>query len=80
MLGMLRYRERAPLLCNRWLVVAAAVSLCLQLLLIYTPVGALFGVVPLGLFPWIILMVGLAVGYVAAICISDFVVRRLGPI
>ena len=79
-LGMLRYRERAPFLSNRWLVVAVAVSLCLQLLLIYTPVGALFGVVPLGLFPWLILMVGLATGYVAGIWISDFVVRRLGPI
>jgi Ca2+-transporting ATPase len=79
-LGMLRYQERAPLLCNRWLVVAAVVSICLQLLLIYTPVGALFGVVPLGLFPWIILMVGLAVGYVTALWISDFVVRRLGSI
>jgi Ca2+-transporting ATPase len=79
-LGMLRYRERAPFLSNRWLVVAVAVSLCLQLLLIYTPVGALFGVVPLGLFPWLILMVGLATGYVAGIWISDFVVRRLGSI
>ncbi len=62
-LGMLRYQERAPLLCNRWLVVAVAVSLCLQLLLIYSPVGVLFGVVPLGLIPWLILMVGLVVGY-----------------
>jgi len=79
-LGMLRYLERAPLLCNRWLVVAAAVSLCVQLLLIYTPVGVLFGVVPLGLFPWLILIGGLAVGYVAALWISDFVVRRLGSI
>ena len=79
-LGMLRYQERAPLLCNRWLVVAVAVSLCLQLLLIYSPVGVLFGVVPLGLIPWLILMVGLVVGYVAALWISDFVVRRLGPI
>ena len=74
MLGMLRYQERAPLLCNRWLVVAVAVSLCLQLLLIYSPVGVLFGVVPLGLIPWLILMVGLVVGYVAALWISDFVV------
>ncbi len=79
-LGMLRCRERTPFSSNPWLVAAVTVSLSLQMLIIYTPLAGLFGVVPLGLFPRLILMVGLGLGYVMAILIADFVVKRLGPI
>ena len=79
-LGMLRHREHASLWSNRWLVVAVSVSLGLHLLIVYSPLAGLFGVAPLGLFPWVILMVGLGLGYIMANLIAEFVVKRLGPI
>ncbi|NIO08863.1 MAG: HAD-IC family P-type ATPase [Deltaproteobacteria bacterium] len=79
-LGMLRYRERSALWSNQWLLIAVAVSLGLQLLIIYTPLAGLFGVVPLGFLPWMILLGGLAVGYLTAVWITGVVVRRFGPL
>jgi Ca2+-transporting ATPase len=41
---------------NKWLNLAVLVSVILQLILIYTPFGSLFGVVPLSLGNWLILL------------------------
>jgi P-type Ca2+ transporter type 2C len=63
---VLRRHERAPFLANRWLLVAIGVSLSLQLLLLYTPLGTPFAAVPLGLAEWGVIAVGLLVATPAA--------------
>ncbi|MBI4300002.1 MAG: HAD-IC family P-type ATPase, partial [Chloroflexi bacterium] len=79
-LGSLRYHERSSLFTNRWLVIALALSLSLHMALLYTPLGGLFSVAPLGLGPWAILLAGLALGLAASIRITEAVTRRLGNI
>lgn len=79
-LVVIRLHEHAPLLANRWLLVAVGISLALQLILIYTPIGGLFGAVPLGLGPWTIIAAGLAIGLPAALGITTLARRRFGPL
>ncbi|ELZ73259.1 cation-transporting ATPase [Haloferax prahovense DSM 18310] len=47
-----RLRYRLSPLSNPWLLGAVGLSLALHLVLLYTPVADLFGVVPLGLTEW----------------------------
>lgn len=79
-LVVLRRLEGAPLLKNRWLVLAVAASLSLQLLVIYSPLGGLFGVIPLGLIEWGILLGGMAAGLLASILVAQWCRRWLGEI
>ena len=49
----IRFRYGLGLFTNRWLVIAVAVAVFLQLLVLYTPMGQLlFDVEPLGLIHW----------------------------
>ena len=78
---VIRVQERMPLLRNKWLWAAVSVSLLLPVVIVYTPFGcAAFGTVALGLEQWGILLVGLAVGFVAAILVGKLVVREFGPL
>ena len=79
-LGVIRHQEGGRYFSNRWLVGAVAMSLSLQLLLVYSPAGKLFDLTPLGVVPWLVLLGGLAVGVVTSLAITDQVVRRIGRI
>ncbi len=79
-LVVIRLHERAPLLANRWLLLAVAVSLALQLILLYSPIGGLFGAVPLDLGAWAVIAAGLVVGLPAALGITTLVRRWFGPL
>ncbi|MDH5597234.1 MAG: cation-translocating P-type ATPase, partial [Candidatus Peregrinibacteria bacterium] len=48
----IRARYKLSLLSNRWLIGAIALSLSLQLLVLYSPLGSHFGVLPLSLADW----------------------------
>jgi P-type Ca2+ transporter type 2C len=76
----IRIQERSSLLANRWLIVAILVSFGLQLIVLYTAVGSLFDVVPLGLQEWLVLLGGVALGIVGTILVSKVLTRRVGPI
>ena len=78
---VIRVQERLPILTNKWLWGAVTVSLLLQVLIIYTPIGAAaFGTAPLGLEQWGILLAGLVLGFVLAIAVERVVVGRFGPL
>ncbi len=79
-LAVIRVHERAPLLANRWLVLAVLASLALQLTLLYTPLGTPFGAVPLGPASWGVLLAGVAVGFPAALGVTRLVRLRFGPL
>ena len=77
-LAVIRFQERTSFFVNRWLVGSIALSLALQLAIVYSPAQAWFGVTALGLVPWAILLGGLVIGFGAAIAVTSAVVSRYG--
>jgi Ca2+-transporting ATPase len=47
-----RWKYRYSLVANKWLHMAVALSIFLQLAILYSPLSAFFGIVPLGLGEW----------------------------
>jgi Ca2+-transporting ATPase len=78
--AVLRAHEGASFRSNRWLLLAVAVSLSLQVALLYTPLGTLFGAVPLGIEEWAVIAAGLLVAAPTALIIGRLVRRRFGPL
>ena len=78
---VIRIQEGMPPLTNKWLWAAVTVSLILQIVIVYTPIGeAAFDTTALGLEQWGILAAGLGVGFIMAIIIGKLVVKRFGPL
>ena len=77
-LAVIRFQERTSFFVNRWLIGSIALSLALQLAIVYSPAQAWFGVTALGLVPWAILLAGLVIGFGAAIAVTSAVVARYG--
>ncbi len=82
-IAVIRYQENLGLFENKWLVYAVGISLFLQLLLLYTPLGAFFSLVSFGtpgfsemeIFFWGTLAVGVFVCWLGAIAITKMVVE-----
>lgn len=74
-IGAIRYQEQLGWFANRWLVIGLIVSFLLQLSIVYSPLNEYFYLVPLGGFEWIVLLVGVLIGYGLAILITSLVVR-----
>jgi len=55
-----RSRYKLSWFSNKYLILAVIASLALQLLVLYTPINHYFGVVPLGLRDWSIILIGMA--------------------
>ncbi len=73
-IAVIRYNEKLASikdwLANRFLVISLLVSLALQLVLIYTPLGKYFKVVPLGMYEWGVLILGTIAGFALGILIA----------
>jgi len=52
---LVRWRHNTSLFSNRWLHLAVFISLALQLVIIYTPLNALFMIEPLSLNDWMLI-------------------------
>ena len=74
-IGTIRYQDKIGWFSNKWLFSALLVSVLLQILIIYSPLNKLFHIVPLNFLSWIILIIGVIVGYVLAILITKIVVK-----
>jgi Ca2+-transporting ATPase len=74
-IGSIRYQDKLGWFSNKWLVFALIGSLLLQLLIVYSPLGSYFGIVPLSLIAWGFLIGGVIVGYITAIWITKLVMR-----
>ncbi len=76
-IGIIRYNEKFPSIKywfqNKFLNYSLLVSLLLQLVIIYTPVGAYFKVVPLGIYEWLVLILGTALGFILGIWIAKLI-------
>ena len=74
-IGTIRAQEKLTWLSNKWLLGALLVSLLLQLAIVYTPLNTYFHIMPLGLYSWIILLVGITIAYIASIAITKIVLK-----
>jgi Ca2+-transporting ATPase len=77
-LQMVRSPYRLGLFTNRWLLAAIAVSLALQLVIVYTPLGAFFGTVPLESAHWLYMGFALA-GVLLAGTLIGKLIDKLSP-
>jgi Ca2+-transporting ATPase len=77
-LAIIRYQERTSLFVNRWLTLAVGGSLLLQLGIIYGPAQHWFGVAPLGLVAWGIILGGLVLVFGLGIGVTNIIVARFG--
>ncbi|MFC7132792.1 MULTISPECIES: calcium-translocating P-type ATPase, PMCA-type [Salinibaculum] len=78
-LYVIRWLRETPTFANPWLAGAVALSLLLQLSVLYTPLNQYFGTIPLGLGDWALL------AGVFAICVPAYLavavaVKRLQPV
>ena len=74
-IAVIRYQEKIGFFENKWLNAAILFSLLIHLVLLFTPLGKLFGVVPLlELYPWLVLLAGGVICWIGAIAITKAVV------
>jgi Ca2+-transporting ATPase len=76
-LYVVRWTRDTPVVSNRWLALAVAGSFCAHLAVLYTPLAAAFGTVPLALADWGLLVGAAAVGGLGMLVVG-WVVRRNG--
>jgi Ca2+-transporting ATPase len=74
-IAVIRYQEELSWFANKILLLALGISLALQLLIIYTPLGKWFYVVPLGIYEWLILLVGIIIGWVSSIALTKLIMK-----
>jgi Ca2+-transporting ATPase len=77
-LTVLRLQEGTSLLTNRWLIAAVIAALAMHMIILYTPLNGAFGVVPLTLAEWSVVLVGSAIGFVLAMSLAVLIRRRWG--
>ncbi|MEF8852873.1 MAG: cation-translocating P-type ATPase [Haloarculaceae archaeon] len=75
-LYVVRWTRRTPTVTNPWLAVAVGASLALQLAVLYTPLNAYFGTVPLGVADWALLGLVLVLGAPVLVLVGWLVRRR----
>ncbi len=66
LIAIIKKREGAGILENKWIPLSLAASVLMQLAVIYSPLAGLFGVVPIGLFDWAVIAAGAVAAYFAA--------------
>ncbi len=71
----IRHNEELGFLDNRMLLVALAVSIVLQMSIVYTPLNVYFSLVPLGLYEWTVLLIFAAVGWFTSLGTSRLIAR-----
>ena len=76
-IAVIRHQEQLTWMSNKFLLLALAISVLLQIIIIYTPINTLFGITSLHTLSWIILISGVIVGYVLSIGISKIIVKRV---
>ena len=72
---VIRREESVPLFANKWVNWALAVPLVLQLIIIYTPLRALFGIPMMGWVSWVVLISTMALAVWFAKIITDLVIK-----
>lgn len=77
-IGVIRSQEKLNWFSNKLLLLALSISVLLQIIVIYSPAHVWLGIVPLGIGPWVILIVGSTLAYFLAIWVTNVIVKRVG--
>ncbi len=75
----IRSRYGTPLFSNKWLGMAIATSLIMQMAVLYTPLNSYFKVVPLGINSWMMISIGIGIFIFAMLAmriIEDKFIRK----
>lgn len=73
-IATIRYGEKLSIFSNSWLILALIISVLLQLFVIYSPLNTIFGVIPLELIHWSLLLTFVMVGLVFGILITKIII------
>ena len=79
---VIRTQEELSFFSNKWLVIALAGSLVLQLIILYNPFGDAFplqewfGVIPLGLNDWVVIIIGVIIFYFASVFATKYIMKN----
>jgi len=74
-IASIRYKEKLNWLSNKWLLAALLFSFFLQIIIIYSPLSKFFHVTTLGLYEWLVILIGAVFGYFSAILITRIVLK-----
>ncbi|MDZ7798922.1 MAG: cation-translocating P-type ATPase [Patescibacteria group bacterium] len=74
-IASIRYREKLNWLSNKWLLLALVFSFLLQIIIIYSPLNSFFHVTALGLYEWLVILIGAVFGYFSALGITKIVIK-----
>ena len=73
----IRKQDGQGIFSNKWLIVALAGSILLQLAVLYTPLSSFFGTVPLNIEEWAILVALGAAGYAAMMALTGNMAAKM---
>ncbi len=76
-IGTIRAYDGLSWFSNKYLLGSVVISVGLQIVLLYTVLGNYFGTVPLGIYPWMIIIAGVVIGYVLAVIITKFIIKHV---
>jgi len=79
MIAVVRNQEKLGFMKNKWLIFAVIFSLALQAILLFTPLGGLFGVIPLTEPVYWAILLSATVAFLATATIVTKIVARLTP-
>ena len=72
----IRYKERMSLLANKKLILAIGLSICLQILLLYSPLHRIFKALPLTLSAWLLLIAVGSLSFILTIFVTKILSRK----
>ena len=73
--AVIKHQEKLSWFSNKFLLYALIISVLLQIIIIYTPINSIFGIVSMHMTSWTILVSGVLVGYGVAIWISNIIIK-----
>lgn len=72
----IRQQERISFFSNKYLILAISFSMLMQLIVLYTPLNAVFGLVPLGIIEWAIILLGAMIGWAGGLIVPKLILRK----
>ena len=75
-----RSRYKIAFLANKWLLMAILSTVVLQIVLLYSPLNTLFGLVPLGIKAWLMILAGLVIFALSTWALGKIQDRLFGPL
>jgi Ca2+-transporting ATPase len=76
-IATIKYEEGSSLLSSKYLLAAVSIPVIAQIIILYTPIGGFFRVVPLGWMSWFLILTAMLFGTYIERIISLFLKRKV---